>query len=131
MLCVMLRSAIALLLVTSASACSGSSSPGATAERAKPTAPATTAASAQIGPAKRDTDVVLSKVCRAFDATVAEGKGDQQLLARAAMKATEQGVSEAQLAELGALPPALLASIRARGNPPECVALVGYLEAAR
>jgi hypothetical protein len=39
------------------------------------------------------------------------------------------GVSEAQLEALGPLPPQLLASVRARGNPPECAAFVAYLEA--
>lgn len=51
------------------------------------------------------------------------------LMARTAVRATELGVSEAQLEALGPQPPQLLASIRTRGNPPECAAFVAYLGA--
>jgi hypothetical protein len=76
-------------------------------------------------------DPVLLKVCKAFDEVVAENKPEQdhQILQRTALRATELGVSEAQLEALGPLPPQLLASVRARGNPPECAAYVAYLEA--
>jgi pyruvate/2-oxoglutarate dehydrogenase complex dihydrolipoamide acyltransferase (E2) component len=73
-------------------------------------------------------DPILLKVCKAFDDVTAEGKTDQ-LLAHAAVRATELGVNEAQLEALGSQPPQLLASIRARGNPTECAAFVAYLEA--
>jgi pyruvate/2-oxoglutarate dehydrogenase complex dihydrolipoamide acyltransferase (E2) component len=73
-------------------------------------------------------DPILLKVCKAFDDVNAEGKTDQ-LMARTAVRASELGVSEAQLEALGPQPPQLLASIRARGNPPECAAFVAYLEA--
>lgn len=75
-------------------------------------------------------DPVLLKVCKAFDEVTAEGKADQDhlLAQRTAVRATELGVSEAQLEALGPQPPQLLASIRARGNPPECAAFIAYLE---
>jgi hypothetical protein len=57
---------------------------------------------AKAEPAKGD--AVLLKVCKAFDEVTAEGKTDQDhlLAQRTALRATEQGVSEAQLEALGA-----------------------------
>ena len=105
---------------------------------AKPTADATPS-SPPATPEKSDpskaeppkSDPILLKVCKAFDEVSAEGKADQanMLMASAAVRATELGVTEAQLEALGPQPPQLLASIRARGNPPECAAFVAYLEA--
>lgn len=76
-------------------------------------------------------DPILLKICKAFDEVSAEGKADQanMLMASAAVRATELGVTEAQLEALGPQPPQLLESIRKRGNPPECAAFVAYLEA--
>jgi hypothetical protein len=106
---------------------------------AKPSADAAPASTAKAEPAKAEpakaepakSDPIVLKVCKAFDDVTAEGTAEQdgKLLARTAVRATELGVAEAQLEALGPQPPQLLASIRARGNPPECAAFVAYLEA--
>ncbi len=125
------RSLRALILVvcTVACSCGAPAKPGADA--GPPKVPPTTA---KAEPAKAEpvkADPILLKVCKAFDEVSAEGKADQNhaLMQRSAVRATEFGVSEAQLEALGPLPPQLLASVRARGNPPECAAFVAYLEA--
>lgn len=105
-----------LILFAGTSACSGDA-PGRSGADAAP-----------VNAAKDDP--VLLKVCQAFDDVAAkrEADADNVLLARAAVRATELGVSEAQLATLGPQPPQLLANIRKRGAPPACAAFVAYLE---
>ena len=53
----------------------------------------------------------------------------KMILAQAAVRANELGVTEAQMEALGSQPGQLLVSIRTRGNPPECAPLVAYLAA--
>lgn len=127
--------ALTFVICTAACSCDAPAKPSADAAPSSPakTEPAKAepakAEPTQAEPAKADP--ILLKVCKAFDDVTAEGKADQgnMLMARTAARATELGVGEAQLEALGPQPPQLLASIRARGNPPECAAFVAYLEA--
>jgi len=76
------------------------------------------------------TDPLLEKVCAAYDEMVAEGVDPDVLLQSVAVRAvTRHGVSEEELAELGARPAQLLESIRSRGNPEVCAGFVTALEA--
>lgn len=106
------------------SGCDGESTPSASA-------PAAARPNADTPPKPSEPpagDPVLLSVCAAWDEVAAEG-GENPLM-RAAVRAVEtKGVTEAQLATLGARPQELLTSIRARGNPPACAAMVTALEA--
>lgn len=94
------------------------------------TTPQATLAPEQTAPtAEAVPDPLLAAVCRAHDEVVSEGVPEDNLLQHTAVRSIERGVTEAQLSELGATPFALLASIRARGNPPACARLVSALEA--
>ena len=75
-------------------------------------------------------DPLLSAVCRAYDEIAAERDVPQDaILTASAVRAVERhGVTEAQLAELGATPDRVLASIQRRGSPPGCAAFVTYLQ---
>lgn len=121
----MSRTLHALIFIACTTACSGDATTPVAAA-----APSTVSA-AKAGPTKPEpaTDPILSKVCKAFDDVTAEHKGDSMLLSRTAVRATELGVSEAQLEALGSGPSQLLASVRSRGNPPECAPLVAHLAA--
>ncbi len=124
----MSRTLSALILVV-LSSCSGDAArPDADAAPSKPPATATKTGPVKAEPAEADPTVL--KVCEAFTDVTAEAGGDGMLLARTAVRATELGVDEAQLAALGSQPSQLLASIRARGNPPECAAFVAHLAAS-
>jgi hypothetical protein len=123
------------LIVLALCSCDPPAKPVTTADPPASTAKAEPARSepAEQEPAKGEPakgDPVLLKICKAFDDVTAENKPDQDhlLAQRTAARAVELGVSEAQIEALGPMPPQLLASIRARGNPPECAAFVAYLE---
>lgn len=132
----MSRSSLVLTLVLCSSAWCCDASPKPSTDAVPSKSPASTANSE---PSKSEpitaeptkADPILLKVCQAFDEVSAEGKAEQanMRMASAAVRATKLGVTEAQLGELGAQPQQLLASIRKRGNPPECAAFVAYLEA--
>lgn len=122
--------ALTFVVFTTACCCDAPAKPSADAP-AKPSSPPIPE---NTDPSKAEppkSDPILLKVCQAFDEVSAEGKADQahNLLASTAVRATKLGVTEAQLEALGPQPPQLLASIRKRGNPPECAAFVAYLEA--
>ncbi|MCH9685728.1 MAG: hypothetical protein K0V04_30125 [Deltaproteobacteria bacterium] len=107
-----------------------------------PAAPATSAADAKPvasaeGPieakaevkAEPKIDPLLAKVCAAYDEEVAANPSPEQILSRTALRAvSSHGVSEAQLASLGGQPAQLLASIRERGDPPQCKAFAAAIE---
>jgi len=75
-------------------------------------------------------DPLVLKVCAAYEEVAEEGVASDVLLQTVAVRAvSSHGVTEAQLAELGARPEQLLASIRSRGEPPTCAGFVAELEA--
>jgi hypothetical protein len=126
----MVRAPVCVLVVAWISACATPPEPSkasATSEPAKG-APAK-AEPAKTEPAKAEPakDPIVVTVCAAFDEVVAEGHADMPL-SRAAVRATEKGLTEDQLAELGAMPAELAASIRKRGNPPQCAAMLAFLD---
>ena len=116
----MLRTSVALLVTAWISACATPPEPAKAAATSEP---------AKVEPAKVQpkADPVVLTVCAAFDEVVAEGHADMPL-SRAAVRATEKGLGEDQLAELGAMPAELAASIRKRGNPPQCAAMLAFLD---
>ena len=76
-----------------------------------------------------DADPLLLEVCAAHDEVVEQGVPPDRVLQATALRAiTHHGATEAQLAELGARPAELLASIRERGSPLECDAMRETLE---
>lgn len=92
------------------------------------TAPAPVAKAPE--PAKAQADPVVLRICEAFVDVHEHNKtaGDDKILQRTAARALQLGVNEGQIDAFGPTPPQMLDSIRKRGNPPECKALVAYLE---
>ncbi|MBL8942289.1 MAG: hypothetical protein JNK45_04030 [Myxococcales bacterium] len=121
----MLRTSVALLVTAWISACATPPEPAKAAATSEPAK----VEPAKVEPAKVQpkADPVVLTVCAAFDEVVAEGHADMPL-SRAAVRATEKGLGEDQLAELGAMPAELAASIRKRGNPPQCAAMLAFLD---
>jgi hypothetical protein len=128
----MLRAAACVFVVAWIPSCATPPEP-AKAEPAKAAAKAEPAkASVKAEPAKAEpvVDPIVITVCAAFDEVVAEGHADMPL-SRAAVRATEKGLTEDQLATLGGMPAELAASIRKRGNPPQCAAMLAFLDRQR
>lgn len=121
----MLRIAAASLLLAWISACATPPEPTKAAAKAEPTKAEPT--KAEPAKAEPEVDPVVLTVCAAFDEVVAEGHADAPL-SRTAVRATEKGLGEDQLATLGAMPAELAASIRKRGNPPQCAAMLAFLD---
>lgn len=122
----MVRTAAASLLLAWISACA--TPPESTkAEPAKSEPAKAEPTKAEPAKAEPKVDPVVLTVCAAFDEVVAEGHADMPL-SRAAVRATEKGLTEDQLATLGAMPAELAASIRKRGNPPQCAAMLAFLD---
>jgi len=79
---------------------------------------------------RKSTDKTAVAICSAYNEVVAEGTAKEIILQSAALRATQKfGLTEAQLGQFGARPADLLASLRKRGAPPPCAALIGALEA--
>lgn len=78
------------------------------------------------------TDPLLAKVCAAYDEVEAEGVDEGVVLQTTALRAVrDHGVTEGQLAELGAHPADVLESIRERRSPSACDGFVEALERAQ
>lgn len=81
-----------------------------------------------VAPSPTAADPVVLRVCQAFDEVVASGKPKDRLMQHTAVRAIELGVPEAELEALGARPAELAASLRKRGNPPECATFLRWLD---
>lgn len=133
----MSRLALLLLAALITAACSRDGDRPAEKRQAKTAVPATrepgrsdTSASGARASDVTEADPLLLAVCRAHDGVVAEGVPPERLLQFAALRSMERhGVTEAQMSALGATPQELLASILARGAPPECADLIATLKA--
>ncbi len=114
-----------VVLVVALAGCSKDAAPEA--------APAAKAEPVKAEPPKPEPakpDPVVLRICEAFVDVHDHNKkaGDDKILQRTAARALQLGVNEGQIDKFGATPPQMLASIRERGDPPECAALVAYLE---
>jgi hypothetical protein len=117
---------VVLLVVTLVGCSSEPAVAPATKQEAQPEAKPPAPAKAE--PAAPDP--VVLRICEAFVDVHDHNKtaGDGKILQRTAARALQLGVNEGQIDAFGSTPPKMLASIRARGNPPECSSLVAYLE---
>jgi hypothetical protein len=120
-----------VVLLVALAGCSNDRASATEAEPAKAEPPK--AAPAKAEPVKAEPaapDPVALRICEAFVDVHGHNKtaGDDKILQRTAARALQLGVNEGQIDAFGPTPAQMLASIRARGNPPECAALVDYLE---
>ena len=123
-----MRTLVALLVALAGCSNDRASATEAEPAKAEPPKAAPAKAPAKAEPAKPDP--VVLRICEAFVDVHGHNKtaDDDKILQRTAARALQLGVNEGQIDAFGPTPAQMLASIRARGNPPECAALVGYLE---